>query len=374
LVGCIVTFIVQSSSATLGITIGLAQIGVIPYETAAALVLGENIGTTITAWLASFGATTNAKRAAYFHVLFNVAGVMWITAVFPWYIMLIKYLTVGDPTSHMALEDVGAEAITAAIASTHTGFNVANTLVFLPLTGLCAKLLVRLLPDRGGKVAGHLTSLDVRMLESPTFAVEQSRLEVIRMADGCQQMMDWVKQLLTGEGDSDALIKKALELEDEHDSIQQEIVAFISNLLGANVPHKVIDEARRQLRITDEYESVSDSLATIVKTYRRMRRDNLTFVDREHNEILDLHNMVSSFMQLVHEGLKDDSVDLLSQELDQGHVISKRAKLLLRQIVERMPDERLSPSVSVAYNRQVGAYRHVRDHLVNVAEAVAGQK
>ena len=81
-VGCVLTFLVQSSSATLGITIGLAQIGVIEFETAAALVMGENIGTTITAWLASFGATTNAKRAAYFHVIFNVLGVLWITAIF----------------------------------------------------------------------------------------------------------------------------------------------------------------------------------------------------------------------------------------------------------------------------------------------------
>jgi phosphate:Na+ symporter len=77
-VGCILTFIVQSSSATLGITIGLAQLGVIEFETAAALVLGENIGTTITAWLASLGATTNAKRAAYFHCIFNLLGVAWL--------------------------------------------------------------------------------------------------------------------------------------------------------------------------------------------------------------------------------------------------------------------------------------------------------
>ncbi len=82
----------QSSSATLGITISLATQGVITYETAAALVLGENIGTTITAFLASLGATTNARRAAYFHVIFNLIGVLWITAIFSWYIELVQWI------------------------------------------------------------------------------------------------------------------------------------------------------------------------------------------------------------------------------------------------------------------------------------------
>ena len=94
--GCVLTTLVQSSSATLGITISLAYQGVIPYETAAALVLGENIGTTITAFLASLGATTNARRAAYFHVIFNLVGVFWITLIFPWYIDLVQWLVGGN--------------------------------------------------------------------------------------------------------------------------------------------------------------------------------------------------------------------------------------------------------------------------------------
>src|SRR5690606_21760979 len=127
LVGCILTVIVQSSSATLGITIGLASTGVIPFTTAAALVLGENIGTTITAVLASLGATTEARRAAYGHVLFNVFGVLWITAIFQWYIRIVSgtiesvhglnpMLISLDTTPSLAF----ATVITAGIALTHT--------------------------------------------------------------------------------------------------------------------------------------------------------------------------------------------------------------------------------------------------------------
>jgi len=139
-VGCILTFIVQSSSATLGITIGLAQIQIIPFETAAALVLGENIGTTITAWLASFGATTNAKRAAYFHVLFNLVGVAWITAVFQWYLPIVESIVGTDPSTGEI------NNITTGIATVHTGFNVVNTLVFLPFSTILANLLVKHFP------------------------------------------------------------------------------------------------------------------------------------------------------------------------------------------------------------------------------------
>ena len=96
LVGCVMTTLVQSSSATLGITISLASQGVISYETAAALVLGENIGTTITALFASLGATTNARRAAYFHVIFNMLGVLWITAIFSWYVKLVPQIVDVD--------------------------------------------------------------------------------------------------------------------------------------------------------------------------------------------------------------------------------------------------------------------------------------
>ncbi len=141
-VGCFVTLIVQSSSATLGITISLAVQGVISYPTAAALVLGENIGTTITAYLASLGATTNARRAAYFHVLFNMLGVFWITLIFPWYITLIQSLVAGSVGEAVVINGKTTYPnVTAAIALTHSLFNVFNTLLFLPFLPLFVKLL-----------------------------------------------------------------------------------------------------------------------------------------------------------------------------------------------------------------------------------------
>ena len=377
MLGCVLTFIVQSSSATLGITIGLAQIGVIQFETAAALVMGENIGTTVTAWLASFGSNTNAKRAAYFHVAFNLAGVAWITTVFPAYLMLIRRFVAGDFYADMSLEHVSPAEITAGIAAAHTGFNVTNTIVFLPFVRLFSSLLKRLVPDRLPTVEEeeHLTNLDIRMLESPVVAIEQSRVEVLRMADGCKKMMVLLKQFVASETLDEELMKKVFDMEAQQDTMQHEIVTFISNLLVGNVPHTVFEEARRQLRMADEFESVSDCIATVLKANRHLHRHNVRLPDDQRTELLELHDMVADYLAEVSRCYEQWQRDGASSEaISHGEAITKHAKLLGKQLLARMPEVPLEPRVTVSYSRAVAAYRRIRDHLVNIAEALAGEK
>ena len=207
----------------------LAQIGVIPFETAAALALGENLGTTITAWLASFGTTINAKRAAYAHITFNLIGVAWITALFPWYMMLIRYFVGGSVTADMSTD------VTTAIAATHTGFNVTNTLLFLPFADLLAKGLIKVMPDREVDKS-HLTNLDVRILESPVLAIEQSRVEVLKMAEGCNKMMGWLRETILNGTPKPDTVQKTIDEEENIDIMQDEVVAFMTGLLAANIP------------------------------------------------------------------------------------------------------------------------------------------
>ena len=152
-VGCFLTVIVQSSSATLGITIALAVTGSINFQTAAALVLGENIGTTITAYLATIGSSNNAKRAAYFHIFFNLTGVIWITLIFHPYLDFISFVMENfmNVQNINAVEMIDGKEnfvnITGAIAMVHTIFNVANVILFLPLTHYASKVLHKLIPD-----------------------------------------------------------------------------------------------------------------------------------------------------------------------------------------------------------------------------------
>jgi len=375
LVGCVLTFLVQSSSATLGITIGLAQLGVIEFETAAALVLGENIGTTITAWLASFGTTTNAKRAAYFHCIFNILGVLWITAIFHWYLLLIRQVVVGDISTPLTIDATSAATVTAGIAATHTIFNIANTILFMPLTGYMADMLERLVPDKSKLEEQHrLTSLDIRMLESPAIAIEQTRNEVINMANNCQEMMTQMLSIEQAGTWDENVAEKIVQLEERQDEMQVEFVQFMSHLFGSDVPHNVVWEARDQLRLVDEYESISDCIASGFKSKRLLTKRDLEMPEAERQEILELHQTVSGYMAVVNRAYNENNIDLLDGAITAGEEITKQAKVLSKSLLKRMPDDRLSPFVSTSYSRQVSAYRRVRDHLVNIIEVLKGEK
>jgi len=365
MVGCLLTVIVQSSSATLGITITLASIGVIPFETAAALVLGENIGTTITAYLASLGSTTNAKRAAYFHVMFNMVGVAWITAVFPYYLPCVEYFVTLFP---------GDDNLTAKIAATHTGFNVINTLLFLPFAGVFNRLLLRIVPDRHDKEKPHLTSLDIRMLETPVIGIEQSRIEMLRMAEGDVKMIDWLAEITSQDEPDDKLVKKTFHREEVLDTIQDEVVAFMTDLLATDVTHSVVDEARRQLRITDELESVSDYISAILKSHLKLYNANLTFTEDEKREIAELHMMCRGYLQLVVTGLAERRTEIITKAKSEGSAITARVKELRNMHLQRLSEQKVDPQLNVAFMAQLNAYRRIRDHILNIAEAAAGEK
>jgi phosphate:Na+ symporter len=371
IVGCVLTMIVQSSSATLGITIGLAATGVIRFEAAAALVLGENIGTTITACLASIGTTTNAKRAAYAHVIFNLIGVAWITALFGPYLAVVK-LFLGDGFSN--LEELNPRQVTAAIAAVHTGFNVTNTLVFLPFTRRLADFLTRLVPERAYREPPHLTKLDNRLLSTPVIGIEQSRIEILRMADMLRKMLFRVGAIISSNGADDRSVKKVFHKEEVMDIMQKEVTIFLTGLLSASVTHDIADEARRLLRMADEYESVSDYAANIVKLHLRLHESNLEFSPVDRQNILELHQEVQAYVEMVKTGYEQNRPEIVSKAHTRGDGITHRIRELRNQHLVQVAQRRSEPLVTVIYTDMLNAYRRVKDHAMNVAEAVAGEK
>ena len=377
-VGCVLTFLVQSSSATLGITIGLASIDVIPFETAAALVLGENVGTTITAWLASLGATTNARRAAYFHVIFNILGVFWVTALFgKFFIPAVNHMLDLPFIQRLAGVDAAAGDVvnvTVKIAAVHTTFNVINTLLFLPFAGMLGRLLERIVPQRDAKEKPHLTSLDIRMLETPVIAIEQSRVEVLRMADGCNKMMDWLEELTPQDEPDQKLVQKVFHREEVLDTIQDEIVVFLTDMLAANLPHNVIDEARRQLRMADEYESISDYITTILKFHLKLNNQGHQFTAGMKTQLADLHIMVRDYVQMVTDGYEQRAAEVITKAKSNGSEINHRVRTLRDDHLRRLTDKKVEPHVNVAFTSTLNSYRRVSDHTLNVAESLAGVK
>ena len=370
-VGCVLTLVVQSSSATLGITISLAATGVIEFETAAALVLGENVGTTITALLASIDTTTNARRAAIFHAIFNLVGVLWITAIFiPYYMPLIKYITYGSADFSPAWEDT-----TKGIALTHTIFNVSNVIIFLPFTKVFARLLERYIPEREAKSQEpHLTHLNIRMFESSAIAIEHSRIEVVKMAKTSSDLNLRVRRIIEESLDDDRAVSKAFHQEEILDGMQDEIIAFIADLLAANVSHDLAEEARRQLRIADELESISDYLITILKSHLKLAHDSLAFSEKESEKLFGLHDMITKYLERIVENIESRHPETMTYANSEGRTITLHIKGMRDQFLERIAEDRPDPKVIVAYNTQLNAYRRVREHVLNAAQALAGEK
>ncbi len=389
MVGCIVTTLVQSSSATLGITISLASQGVISYETAAALVLGENIGTTITAFLASLGATTNARRAAYFHVIFNLFGVLWITAIFSWYVEFVPQIIGADVARAdvepiFQINDAGVpiqigETVsypesTAAIAATHSIFNVVNTLLFLPFLPLFVRLLNWLVASKEFKEKAQLTDLDIRMLETPLLAIEQSQREIERMSDGCAKMLGWLSELRNQDERDTPLADRLNQREQVLDSIQDEVADFVTTLLSGNVPHSVAVEARQQIRIADEYESISDYIVNLDKFDRKLRRDGKRFSEQQREDLEKLNQLIAQYVEAINQALEQDNDNVLTKTDAMNKRIRNEIKGLRRKHMEELSTSKMAPQVSVAFLASLNAYTRVRDHSHNIAEVVSGEK
>jgi phosphate:Na+ symporter len=376
LVGAIVTAIVQSSSGTLGITMGLVGTGVINFETGAALVLGENIGTTITACLGAIGASTNAKRAAAAHVIIKIIGVAWITAIFPVYINLVKGVVGAEQILTTELVD-GVPTFThamRAIALSHTGFNVVNVIVLIPFVVLLAKILNYFMPDKQVKEVPHLQFLDIRMLDTPSMGIQQSQSEVLHMSEMVQKMFNRLGYILANEKRDEKSEAKIFRREEILDVIQKEVVEFLSNLLSGNVPHNVMASGRKQLRMADEYESISDYIVNILKLTLKMRKAEMEMPPDAKLEIQHLHSQVADYIELVNQGVREDDGQVLLKARTHGEAITHLVREYRSNHLERVESGRTSPLKSLIITDMLNAYRRVKDHAFNIAEVIAGEK
>ncbi len=377
LVGCVLTLLVQSSSATLGITMGMAMSGIIRFETAAALVLGENVGTTITALLASLGVGVNAKRAAYAHILFNLVGALWISLLFlPLYLPLIRSIIGHDPNL-MVMRGGKAEYphILAAIALVHTGFNVINTLLFIPLLHPLARLVTRLVPDRDGEQeVPHLTYLDVRMLNTPELGVVQSQKELQFMAESIDKMLEWLAHHMDEATADKTWFEMIQRREDILDHIQEEIVRFLGQLVSGQISHNIMATARRQLRMADEYESLSDYILSVAKAVSKLRKKGIHLLPEERTDLQALHARVVAYIDSVHTAMLQDDTGCLVQAQADASAVTRFMKDCRRRHLTLLTGHDMPPLQSTVYMNMLNYYRRMRDHALNIAEIVAREK
>ena len=381
MVGAAVTAIVQSSSATVGITMALAATGIINFPTAAGLVLGENIGTTITPVLASLGTITNAKRAAYAHVIFNILGVLWILPLFFIYTKGVVWFIVTFLGCDMP--DVAVYTDTAvtypyaekAIAVTHTGFKILNMLVFLPWVSIYTRFLIWLVPEKVAEKP-RLTYLNIRMLDTPAIAIEQSYKELIKMGHSTKDMMHLFKRMLSNNEPDRQTGEQIFQKEHDLDVIQKEIVEFIGDMMAGNITHEVMHDASNHLRMADELESVSDYIQNLLKLRLKMRNTDLQFSEAGLKDLADLHEKVEEYINLINEGIEreNNTPEYFSEMQTKGLWVTNLMKECRERHLACVGDRTVSALMSLIYTDMLTAYRRIKDHAFNIAEVLAGEK
>ncbi len=376
LTGALLTMIVQSSSATLGITIGLASTGIIPFETAAALVLGENIGTTITAFLASFGTKTNARRAAYAHIIFNVLGVCWIFLLFPVYLKIIREFVIhNDPnTIRETVEGIKTYPyITAAIAAVHTGFNIANVIVFLPFVNYLAKFLEKIVPEKKEELKPQLTHLDLRMIETPVILVEQSKREILNMGVIVNEMMASLKDSLLNDYNSKNPIARSIfEKEEDMDIIQKEISNVLVEVLTQDLPHALTLEIKNYITFSDEYESISDYITHILKLNLKLNEQELYLSEQKKQDLMSMHDVVLEYFNFVNDALKKGKTNIEKDVYEKNMNITKHFKELRSKHFERMEQNKMDPYLSNIYMDILNSYRRLKAYTFHLGEILIG--
>ena len=375
LVSLAFTAVLQSSAATTAIAMTLAQQGLLSFEAAAATVFGMNIGTTMTAWLAAFNGSAEARQTALAHTLFNVVGTILLipffvpailplaTSFFPHYADAVT--TNGVTTyPHMA----------APMAAVHTIFNVITTLFFLPFTRQFARFVSRVIKAPPAEKP-HLSALNMSSYISPVIACDQALLEVTFMRDSDLELLAGIKDVLAGNA-TDSAEEHILHREEVLDNVQREITEFLGKIMVKRAPTEVSDRVQRLLRLSDELESVSDEAAAILKATRRLRKGGQNFSAQSCQALLGVHENVFRLAETVSGHIKSPrpGFDLAALQAN-SHDIGGRIHDARRNQLDRVgPDDPDSPVRVLAELDILNAYERIRSCYINMAETLAGRK
>ena len=375
LVSLVFTAVVQSSAATTAIAMTLAQQGLLSFEAAAATVFGMNIGTTMTAWLAAFNGSAEARQTALAHTLFNVAGTILLI---PFFIPAILPLATSFfPHYADAVTTNGVTTyphIAAPMAAVHTLFNLITTLFFLPFSKRFAAFVERIIKiDPAMKP--HLSALNMTSHIAPVIACDQALLEVQFMRDSDLELLSCVRSVIAGESD-ERTEEHILHREGVLDNVQREVTEFLGKIMVKRAPASVSARVGRLLRMSDELESVSDEAAAILKATRRIRKDGQMFSAHSRGILMDVHGMVAAFAADVSARLKSPRPRFdLAPVRSRAHEIGEAIRRGRRGQLDRVgPDDPASPIRVLAELDILNAYERIRSCYLNIAETLADGK
>ena len=369
LIGSILTCIAQSSAALMAITMVLCTTGAITIFQGIALVMGENIGTTLTANIAALSANTQARRAALAHLLFNVFGVIWVLIVFFPFVRMVCSLVGLDPTA----SSQSSAKLSFALAMFHTAFNVINTALLIGFIPQIEKIVCSLIKPKKTEEDEESRLMYIRggLMKTPEISILQAQKEISLFSERMNRMYGMLKDLHES-GDDDRfkeIFDRVVKYEGISDSMENEIGHYLSQVADAHLSDESKDKIRSMFRQIGELESIGDSCLNIAKIMKR-GRDNKTALTKEQEEgIATLYSLVGealSRMDTILSGRKDDYDIEISDELE-GKINAERDKLKNSGVLDIDSYESSALIIDLA-----SEFEKTGDYIINVVEARLG--
>ena len=371
LTGMILTMVVQSSSATVGITMTLAGVGLLDFVTAFAVVLGDNVGTTITAQLAALNANVTAKRTAWAHTLFNLigAGYMLLLLNFqiegkPIFLHLIDLITPGDVWMGQNIE--------RHVANSHSIFNIFNCVIFIPLTGLVAFIVTKLVRGEVEVIEHETKYLDDRMVITPEIAVGQAKKEIIRMGHYAIQEMELAIEAIFAKAHREREEKKEklLRREEVVNLIEREVSAFLIRIDQQSITEEQAKTTAAYLHMMHDIERVGDISENIMDLVSFKEEESIRFSHTAHAEIEELSKYVLKALSLAIEAFDKWDKNIAEDALEIEGKIDVTEQLYRDNHIKRLGKAECEPKAGVVFLDILSNLERAGDHANNIAKKI----
>ena len=374
--GTILTFCMQSSAALMAITMVLCSSGVLPIYMGIALVLGENIGTTITSNIAAMGANTQARRAAMAHLSFNVFGVLWVLCIFYPFINMVCGFVGVDPQS----DHIDVSRLSVVLAAFHTTFNVCNTAVliwFIPQMEIlvCTIIKPNAMKDEDDFRLRYIG--DNALMATPELSVLEARKEIQSFAERIQRMFSMVRELLGVKNENDfvKLFTRIEKYEGISDNMEIEIANYLDKVSDSHLSDETKARIRAMLREISEIESIGDSCYNIARTLSRKLRGKEDFTEQQYDHLHQMFELTDDSLTQMNVMLSSRRYNLdVNRSFNIENEINNYRTQLKSQNINDVNNHLYTYAIGTMYMDIVSECEKLADYVINVVEARMGTK
>ena len=381
--GTVLTLVLQSSSATMALTLIMVNMGWIPFEMGAAMVLGENIGTTITANIAAAVGNANARRAALAHTLFNVFGVCWALLLFRPFLTLVG-ATIGWMGLPNPMEIDNSMTMTAdesistlyGISMLHTLFNLFNTMILIWFVNLIVRIVTKVIKDKKSaeEDSVKLKFIDAGPLSTAELAVGQARSEVIHFAEISRRIVEFVRRAVNAKNDKEFedMRQRLVKYEEISDRIEYEIAQFLNALPEESISEETRTETKRMYKIIGELESLGDSGESIGRILMRRNSHEKTFTAEQKAKLETLLVAIDKAYGVMIDNLKAEKLEPIGLRMatDCEIEINDIRNAIREEEIHQIETDGANYQSSVYYLDTISELERMGDFIINISQAL----